>query len=270
MYGLIQQSAQYLRQQTDIHPKIGIILGSGLGKLADSIEQAQVIPYSDIPNFPVSTVAGHKGNLVFGLLGGKEVMVMQGRFHYYEGYSMKEVTFPVRVMKELGVETLVVSNAAGCVNPDFAVGDIMLVRDHVNLFPENPLRGHNDERMGIRFPDMSEAYSQRLRQLAKDIARREGLLLREGIYLGWQGPSFETPAEYRMVRALGCDVVGMSTVPEVIVARHAQIEVLALSVITNCASGDKIAQVTHEEVQTAADKAQKNMSRLVSEFIQAL
>nr|MBQ5604784.1 purine-nucleoside phosphorylase [Bacteroidales bacterium] len=270
MYERIQQSSEFLKNLRSSLPDVGIILGSGLGDLANQIEQAQVIPYSEIPNFPVSTVAGHKGNLVFGVLGGKQVVVMQGRFHYYEGYGMKEVTFPVRVMKALGVKTLILSNAAGGVNPDFSVGDIMLIKDHVNLFPENPLRGPNDERLGTRFPDMSEAYSKRLRNLAKDIARRDGLLLREGAYLGWQGPSFETPTEYGLVRLLGCDACGMSTVPEVIVARHAQMEVFALSVITNCAIGQDIAEVSHEEVQVAAKLAQQNMTHLVTELIKSL
>ncbi len=251
-------------------PETGIILGSGLGDLATHLEEALAIPYSNIPNFPISTVSGHKGNLVFGKLGGKQVVVMQGRFHYYEGYDMKEVTFPVRVMKELGVKTLILSNAAGCVNPEFSVGDIMLIKDHVNMFPENPLRGPNDERLGTRFPDMSEAYSKRLRSKVKEIAEHNDILLREGTYLGWQGPTYETPSEYRLVRLLGCDACGMSTVPEVIVARHAQMEVMAMSVITNCALGEEIAKVSHKEVQEAARIAQKNMTHLVTELIKSL
>lgn len=223
------------------------------------------IPYKDIPHFPVSTVEGHSGNLLFGQLGGKEVLIMQGRFHYYEGYSMQEVTFPIRVMKALGIEQLMLSNAAGGLNPSFRVGDVMIIRDHLNLFSEHPLRGKNDSRLGPRFPDMSQAYSLRLRELATTIGKEQQLELKEGVYAGWQGPTFETPAEYKLLSTLGADACGMSTVPEVIVARHAGLEVFALSVITNCAHSSALN--SHEDVQDAACTAQPKMTSLITELI---
>ncbi len=267
MYEIIQQTAQWLKEHCPMRPTVAIVLGSGLGDLANRVEDAQIIPYREIPHFPVSTVPGHKGNLIFGRLNGKEVMVMQGRFHYYEGYSMKEVTFPIRVMKAFGIKTVILSNAAGGMNPNFREGDIMMITDHLNLFPENPLRGANDERLGTRFPDMSEAYSKRLRGLALEIAAEKDIPLQQGVYVGSQGPTFETPSEYRMFHLLGADATGMSTVPEVIVARHGGMEVFALSVITNCFKSDNVAKVSHEEVQDNALIAQENMIRLVSELI---
>lgn len=268
MSDLIYQTTSWLKEKSTISPEIAVILGSGLGKLAEEIEDKQIIAYQDIPNFPVSTVPGHQGNLVFGHIHGKAVMAMQGRFHYYEGYAMQEVTFPIRVMKLLGIKQLFVSNAAGGLNPDFEVGDIMMITDHINLFSENPLRGKNDERFGTRFPDMTEAYSRRLRDLAWKIAPEMGIRLQQGVYAGWQGPTFETPAEYRMLRSLGADACGMSTIPEVIVARHAGLEVFGLSVISNCAFHKKC--VTHEEVQDAALIAQPNMTNLIKQLIKEL
>lgn len=247
-------------------PTTAIILGTGLGKLADEITDATRIPYKDIPNFPVSTVEGHHGNLIFGKLGEKDILAMEGRFHYYEGYSMKEVTFPIRVMYELGINTLFVSNAAGGTNPDFEIGDLMLITDHINALPENPLRGKNFP-TGPRFPDMSEAYDKELIRKALDIAREKGIKVQQGVYLATQGPTFETPAEYRMFRTWGADAVGMSTVPEVIVANHCGIKCFGISVITDLGVDGKIVEVSHEEVQKAADAVQPLMADIMREMI---
>ncbi len=264
----IQQTVSYLQGKLgDFSPEIGIILGTGLGGLADEIETEAIFPYKDIPNFPVSTVEGHKGNLIFGKLSGRNVVAMQGRFHFYEGYSMKEVTFPVRVLKFLGIKLLIVSNASGGVNPDFNVGDIMIIRDHINLFPEHPLRGKNDDRLGPRFPDMSEVYKKEYIDLAFKIAKEHGINLQKGVYIGVQGPTFETPAEYLYMRAIGGDAVGMSTVPEVIVARHMDLPVFALSVITDSGAPDKLKEVSHEEVQKAAQAAEPKMRLIIKEFL---
>ncbi len=265
----IKKTAQFLNNATgNFSPEIGIILGSGLGSLADDIDKQYVIPYQEIPYFPISTVEGHVSNLIFGTLGGKRVVAMQGRFHYYEGYSMKEVTFPVRVMKFLGIKTLIVSNASGGVNPNFKVGDIMIIRDHINLFPEHPLRGKNYDELGPRFLEMGEAYNKTYIKLMHEIAKEEGLKLQEGVYVGLQGPTFETPAEYGLVRILGGDAVGMSTIPEVIVARHMDIPILALSVITDLGGPDIEYQVSHEEVLKAASKAEPIVRKLVQKFIE--
>ena len=238
-----------------------------MGSLVHEISDKQEIDYADIPHFPVSTVEGHGGKLIVGRLGNRDVMAMQGRFHYYEGYGMKEVTFPIRVMHALGIRKLFVSNAAGGTHPDFKVGDLMMITDHINLFPEHPLRGHNIP-YGPRFPDMSEAYSKEWVELAMRLAGEKGWLLRKGVYLGTQGPTYETPAEYRMFRLLGADAVGMSTVPEVIVARHCGMKVLGISVITNvAASADAVAEASHEEVQQVADAAQPRMTTLMKELI---
>ena len=242
------------------------MLGTGLGQLASEITDAYEIPYNEIPNFPVSTVEGHSGKLIFGRLGGKDIMAMQGRFHFYEGYSMKEVTFPVRVMYELGIQTLFVSNAAGGMNPEFLIGDIMVITDHINLFPEHPLRGKNFP-TGPRFPDMHEAYDAQLVALADEIAAEKGIRLMHGVYVGVQGPTFETPAEYRMYRILGGDTIGMSTVPEVIVARHCGIRVFGMSIVTDLGGFDTPVQVSHEEVQMAASKAQPYMTEIMREII---
>lgn len=264
----IKQTADFLRQRAGEMPKLAIILGTGLGNLVDHIEDKLYIPYSEIPNFPVSTVQGHSGNLIFGKMGGKRVMAMQGRFHYYEGYDMKTVTFPVRVFKALGVETLFVSNAAGGMNKEFKVSDVMIITDHINLFPENPLRGKNYEELGPRFPAMTEAYDKKLVALADSIGDELGLRLMHGVYVGTPGPTFETPAEYEYFRIIGGDAVGMSTVPEVIVARHAGMRVFGLSVITDLGGKDVTQVPTHEEVQEAAVKAQPTVEALVKAMVE--
>jgi len=248
-------------------PETAVILGSGLGNLVNELTDTYEIAYKDIPHFPVSTVEGHSGRLIFGKLGQKDIMAMQGRFHYYEGYSMKEVTFPVRVMRELGIQTLFVSNAAGGTNPTFEIGDLMIITDHINFFPEHPLRGKNIS-YGPRFPDMSEAYDRTLIARAKEIASQKGITLREGIYIGTQGPTYETPAEYRMFASWGADAVGMSTVPEVIVANHCGMKVFGISVITDLGVEGKIVEVSHEDVQRAADAAQPRMTAIMREMIQ--
>lgn len=263
----INRTADYIRANVKDIPKTAIILGTGLGALVDHIEDKQFIPYTQIPNFPVSTVEGHSGNLIFGNLAGKRVIAMQGRFHYYEGYDMKEVTFPVRVFKALGVETLYVSNAAGGMNPEFEVGDIMTISDHINLFPENPLRGKNYNELGPRFPAMTTAYSPRLKKLANEIAAEKGIRLKEGVYVGTPGPTFETPAEYEYFRIIGGDAVGMSTVPEVIVANHAGMEVYGISVITDLGGKDIKEVPSHEEVQQAAVKAQPKMLEIIKGLV---
>lgn len=270
MYDTIKETAQFIRGQIDELPKIAIILGTGLGDLVSHMEIIRELNYADIPHFPVSTVEGHSGRLIFGTLGDKYVMAMQGRFHYYEGYDMKQVTFPVRVMKELGVDTLFVSNAAGGMNKEFKVGDVMVISDHINLFPENPLRGRNDERMGPRFPAMTEAYCPRLISLADTIAAEEGIRLMHGVYVGTAGPTFETPAEYEYFRVIGGDAVGMSTVPEVIVANHAGMKVFGVSVITDLGGKDVKEVPTHEEVQKAALKAQPVMTHLIKEMLKRI
>ena len=267
----IQETAAFLQEKVGGEmPKVAIVLGSGLGNLADKIDIKAAIPYGEIPNFPVSTVEGHKGQLIFGMLGKKYVMAMQGRFHYYEGYSMKEATFPIRVMKAIGVKVLCVSNAAGGMNPDFRVGDVMLITDHINLFPDHPLRGKNYNELGPRFPAMNEAYSHRIIDLARKIAKENKIRLMEGVYVGTQGPTFETPSEYRYFYRIGGDAVGMSTVPEVIVARHAGIDVFGLSVITDLGGEGIYVDVSHEEVQQAATKAEPIMTLMVQEVINRL
>lgn len=267
MLNKINQTAAYLKTMVSYRPETGIILGTGLGHLADHITDKVEIPYETIPHFPLSTVEGHSGKLIFGKLGGKEILAMQGRFHYYEGYDMKQVTFPVRVFKAMGVKTLFVSNAAGGMNPDFKVGDIMIINDHINLFPEHPLRGKNHEELGTRFPDMSEAYSLRLIAKADEIANRNGIKVQHGVYVGTSGPTFETPAEYRYFRRIGGDAVGMSTVPEVIVARHAGMEVFAISVITDLGVEGIVEKCSHEDVQKAANEAQPLMTRIMQELV---
>ena len=263
----IKQTSDWLIQHINCRPRVAIILGSGLGKLSDEIEAREVIPYSDIPGFPVSTVEGHAGELIIGRLGGQDVLAMNGRFHFYEGYPMQDVTFPIRVFHAIGITTLLVSNAAGGTNPAFHIGDLMLITDHINMMPEHPLRGRNLP-MGPRFPDMTHAYSPRLNRKAREIALDNDILLREGIYLGTQGPTYETPAEYRMFRLLGADAVGMSTVPEIIVANHCGMECMGISVITNVSqTGNK---VTHDEVKLAADQAQPRMSTIFREIIRTL
>ncbi len=264
----IQETSIFIKNRVhDNLPDTAIILGSGLGSVVEHIDVKVEIPYSEVPNFPVSTVEGHKGCLIFGMLGNKYVMAMQGRFHYYEGYSMQQVTFPVRVMKALGIKTLFVSNAAGGMNPDFKVGDLMVITDHINVFPEHPLHGKNINELGPRFPAMVDAYSPRLIQLARDIAREKGIRLMEGVYVGTQGPTFETPAEYRYFWRIGGDAVGMSTVPEVIVARHGDIEVFGISIITDLGVEGAVEKASHDEVQRAAAAAQPIVAMLVEEII---
>ena len=262
----IQETAAFLRSKMHTQPETAIILGTGLGSLVNEITDKYEIGYETIPNFPVSTVEGHSGKLIFGKLGTKDIMAMQGRFHFYEGYAMTEVTFPIRVMRELGIQTLFVSNAAGGMNPAFEIGDLMIITDHINFFPEHPLRGKNIP-YGPRFPDMSEAYNKELIRKADAIATEKGIKVQHGIYIGTQGPTYETPAEYKMFRILGADAVGMSTVPEVIVANHCGIKVFGISVITDLGVEGKIVEVTHEDVQKAADQAQPLMTTIMRELI---
>ena len=266
MYEKIQETASWLKQRMTTSPKTAIILGTGLGQLASEITDKYEFPYNEIPNFPVSTVEGHAGKLIFGKLGGKDIMAMEGRFHFYEGYDMKQVTFPERVMYELGIETLFVSNASGGMNPNFVIGDLMIIDDHINFFPEHPLRGKNFP-TGPRFPDMHEAYDKQLRDLADQIAKEKGIRVVHGVYVGVSGPTFETPAEYKMYHRLGGDAVGMSTVPEVIVARHCGIKVFGMSIITDLGLEDQPVEVSHEEVQVAANKAQPLMTEIMREII---
>ncbi|MFC5448009.1 purine-nucleoside phosphorylase [Paenibacillus aestuarii] len=266
----IQEAAAYIRKETGTQPQIGLILGSGLGVLADLIENPVVVDYAHIPHFPVSTVEGHAGELVVGTIQGKQVLVMKGRFHAYEGYGAETVSFPVRVMKELGVQTLIVTNAAGGINTSFKVGDLMVISDHLNLTFRNPLIGPNDSALGVRFPDMSEAYSKRLRKLAHEVAASQDFQLQEGVYVGLLGPNYETPAEIRMLRTLGGDSVGMSTVPEVIVARHAGIEVLGFSCISNMAAGILDQPLSHDEVMETTEQVKPKFLKLVLGIIAAL
>lgn len=266
----IQETADYIRNNVAELPKIAIILGTGLGDLVNHIDIVKEIDYHDIPNMPVSTVEGHSGKLIFGHLGGKYIMAMQGRFHYYEGYDMKQVTFPVRVMKAIGVETLFVSNAAGGMNKEFRVGDVMVITDHINLFPENPLRGKNYNELGPRFPAMTEAYNHALIGMADDIAAEEKIRLMHGVYVGTPGPTFETPAEYEYFRIIGGDAVGMSTVPEVIVANHAGMRVFGVSVITDLGGKDITEVPSHEEVQKAAVLAQPIMTTIIRKMLERI
>jgi purine-nucleoside phosphorylase len=267
MWEKVQQTVSYIKEKTNFTPEYGVILGSGLGSFTDDIAVEFTLPYHEIPNFPVSTVEGHKGALVFGTIGDKKVVAMQGRFHFYEGYDMKEVTFPVRVMKYLGVQKLVVSNASGGVKDTYRVGSIVILKDHINMLPEHPLRGKNDERFGPRFVNMSEPYSRKMMAKAKEIANDLNIEVQDGIYMGLQGPTFETISEYRMVKALGADCVGMSTVPEVIVARHMELETFGISVITDIGHEDSIDTITHDEVLEAARKAEPHVRNLIKELI---
>ncbi|MNK16427.1 Purine nucleoside phosphorylase 1 [compost metagenome] len=267
MWDKVQETVKYITDKINFTPRYGIILGSGLGGFTEDIEVEFTLPYSEIPNFPVSTVQGHGGQLVFGKIGQNYVVAMQGRFHYYEGYTMQEVTFPVRVMKGLGVDKLIVSNASGGVNPFYRVGDIVIIYDHINFMPEHPLRGKNDERFGPRFVNMHEAYSQKMIKKAKEIAVNLSINVKDGIYLGLQGPTFETISEYRMVKILGADCVGMSTVPEVIVARHMNMECFGLSVITDMGNEESIESISHDEVLLAAKGAEPKVRALIKELI---
>ena len=267
MWNQVQETVSYIIEKTNFTPEYGVILGSGLGSFTDDIAIEFILPYNEIPNFPVSTVEGHKGALVFGTIGSKKVVAMQGRFHFYEGYSMKEVTFPVRVMKYLGITKLVVSNASGGVNSDYKVGTIVLLKDQINMLPEHPLNGKNDERFGPRFVNMSEPFSRKMILKAKEIAANLTILVQDGVYLGLQGPTFETLAEYKMVKILGADCVGMSTVPEVIVARHMNLETFGISVITDMGNEESIDSITHEEVLQAAKSAEPKVRAIIKELI---
>lgn len=267
MLKTIIEATEFIHEKIGGKPEIGIVLGTGLGALAKEIEVTDVIDYKDIPHFPVSTVESHSGKLIFGILGGKKVMAMQGRFHFYEGYSMQQVTFPIRVMKMLGVQRLFVSNASGGVNPDFEVGEIMIVNDHINLFPEHPLTGPNLDELGDRFPDMSEAYNKEMIALAKEIAQENNIKVSEGVYAGLSGPTLETPAEYNYIRVIGADTVGMSTVPEVIVARHMDIPVFAISIITDLGVPGKIKKVTVADVIAVANRQEPKMTTIMKELI---
>lgn len=264
----IRNSAAYISRFFDNEEyHIGIVLGTGLGELGKSIDVRHTIPYSAIPHFPTSTIEGHKGNLLLGKFGGKNVIAMQGRFHFYEGYSMQEATFPIRVLRQLGVEQLFVSNAAGGVNTNFLVGDLMVITDHINLFPEHPLRGKNINELGPRFPGMTDAYSPGIRLLAEKAAAKLNIKLQHGVYVGLQGPSYETPAEYNWIRIIGGDAVGMSTVPEIIVARHAGMECFGISVITNSTASPELIKTNHTEVQDIGNTAQPRMTALFREII---
>jgi purine-nucleoside phosphorylase len=264
---IIDEAAAFIRTTTDIRPEIGLILGSGLGVLGDELEDAVTIPYEDIPHFPISTVEGHAGELLIGKLQGRSVVLMRGRFHMYEGYEPERTALPVRVMKELGVTTLLVTNAAGGVNLEYKPGNLMLISDHINLTGRNPLVGPNDNALGLRFPDMSDAYSRRLRKIAKDTAAVLGVSVQEGVYVGLLGPNYETPAEIRMLRTLGVDAVGMSTVSEVIVARHSGIEVLGISCISNMAAGILDQPLSHLEVMETTDRVKEQFLSLVLSVI---
>lgn len=266
----IRSTAEFIKSKVSIRPDFGIILGTGLGGLVKEIDISLTLPYETIPDFPVSTVEGHSGKLIFGSLGGKNVVAMQGRFHYYEGYTMSQVVFPVRVMKFLGIKRLFVSNASGGVNPDFEIGDLMIINDHINLFPTNPLMGRNEKELGARFPDMSEAYDKSTIEKAKSIASENNINVREGVYVGLSGPCLETPAEYRYARIIGGDAVGMSTVPEVIAARHMGIPCFAISIITDLGVPGKIVKVTHEDVQQVAEKSEPKMTFIIKELVKQL
>jgi len=266
----VSQSVHFLRDKADILPRIGIVLGTGLGGLADRIRAAAIIPYEEIPHFPVSTVASHMGRMIFGSLGGKAVMAMQGRFHYYEGYESREITFPVRVMAAMGMKTLIISNAAGGLNPVFQAGDLVLIRDHINLTGQNPLRGENIDKWGPRFPDMTEPYSRELIELAEKAARDLGIEVHQGIYVGVTGPSMETAAETRFLRSIGADAVGMSTIPEVIVAVHAGIRVLGISVITNVNLPEDYRPAPIEQVIATAKRAEPRLVGLVEEILKRI
>lgn len=270
MLDQIKETTDFIKARVPEKPQFGIILGTGLGGLVDEIEILHTLNYRGIPNFPVSTVESHAGKLIFGKLGGKNIIAMQGRFHYYEGYNMKEITFPVRVMKSLGIEKLFVSNACGGLNPDYKVTDLMVLNDHINLLPEHPLRGRNIEELGPRFPDMSAPYDKKLIDKALEIAHAKNIRCHQGVYAAVQGPTLETKAEYRYIRTIGADVVGMSTVPEIIVARHMGIPCFAISVITDMGIPELVKVVSLEDVIGAAKKAEPNMTLIIKELIRSL
>ncbi len=271
LYQQIQEALQSLQEKTTLEPEIGIILGTGLGELAQKIEQDTVIPYSAIPHFPTSTVQSHAGTLVFGMLEGRKVVAMSGRFHYYEGYSMQQITFPVRVMSAMGIRRLIISNAAGSVNPGIEAGDLVFVKDHINLQADNPLRGPNDERLGPRFPDMLDAYDRPLNAKALELAKKLGIRAHEGVYLGLQGPNLETPAEYRFAHIIGADLVGMSTIPEVLVARHMEIPLFVVSVATNkCFPIESLRPTSVDDVIAVARAAEPKLTHIIRELLPQL
>ncbi|MCT4600297.1 MAG: purine-nucleoside phosphorylase [Marinifilaceae bacterium] len=263
----IKKCASYINERISIDTDTGIILGTGLGKLAEQIDIIHKIKYEDLPHFPISTVEGHNGQFIYGKLGNKYVIALQGRFHYYEGYSMEEVGFPVRVLKELGVNRLLISNAAGAMNPSYEVGDLVIIKDHINMFPTNPLIGKNHEELGPRFPDMSEAYDKEMIIEAQKIAKRENIDIHTGVYVGVSGPTYETPAEYKFFRIIGGDIVGMSTVPEVIVARHAGIKCFGISVVTDSGAPGKLKEISHSEVQRIGELSQPRMAEIFKKII---
>ncbi len=269
VYEQAREAANYIKEQGVNEVEVGLILGSGLGELADEITERIVIPYTDIPSFPISTVDGHKGQLVYGMLGGKKVLALQGRFHYYEGYSMDTVTFPVRVMSALDTDSLIVTNAAGGVNESFTPGDLMLITDHINFFGTNPLIGQNDPKFGPRFPDLSVAYDTEYRQHAEEVAEELEVDLKQGVYFGMTGPTYETPTEIKMIRTLGGDSVGMSTVPEVIVARHAGIRVVGISAITNYAAGMG-KELNHEDVIEVSAQIRVTFKEFITNLLEKI
>ena len=270
MLDRIQESTNFIKCKTNLEFKTGIVLGSGLGALANEIEDSISIDYKEIPHFPISTVEGHSGKLIIGKLDGEAVIAMKGRFHYYEGYNLKEATFPIRVFKALGVETLLLSNASGGLHPEHEIGDIMILDDHMHLFPDNPLRGKNIDELGPRFPDMSEPYCNKLIELSKELDKEHQLGLHYGVYLGTSGPTYETKSEYKYFRIIGADAVGMSTTPETIVAIHAGMKVFAASVISDLGVEGKVVENSHEEVQEVAAKAEPKLSLLFKKMVKNL
>lgn len=257
------QAVKYIKERSKLKPNIGIILGTGLGKLVKTISIAKSIPYDSIPHFPTSTLKFHKGRLILGTLKNRKIVAMQGRFHYYEGYSAKDISFPVLVMKLLGIKTLIVSNASGGLNPDFVAGDLMLVKDHINLLPENPLRGKNDLKLGPRFPDLCDCYNHKLIKLAEKVAQELSIPLKKGVYVAVPGPNLETNAEYRFLRIIGADAVGMSTVPEVLMARYLKIRVLGLSVITDMGIADSVKPASLVSILKAAARAEPKLTKMI-------
>lgn len=271
LYQQIQESLRYLRTRTSFQPAFGIILGTGLSSLARDIEPEAAIDYKDIPNFPLSTVQSHAGKLIFGKLGAASVVAMAGRFHFYEGYTAQQITFPIRVMKALGVERLIISNAAGSTNPDIEAGDLVFIKDHINLLPDNPLRGPNDERLGVRFPDLLHTYDREMLKEAHAIAQKHDLRVHEGVYVALQGPNLETPAEYEFIHRIGGDVVGMSTVPEVLVARHAGMKVFVVSVVSNKSYPmEAIKETSVEDVIATVEAAGPKLALLIRELLQLI
>jgi purine-nucleoside phosphorylase len=270
LYDQIAAAEKSIRSRWDGHPRLGLVLGTGLGALAQDIQSAVRIPYADLPHFPQSTVVGHAGELVCGMLAGKPVVAMSGRFHAYEGYSLQQITFPVRVMKALGCDTVILSNAAGGLNPQFHKGDVMLIEDHINLIGDNPLIGPNDDRLGDRFPDMSEPYDRALLALTRKLALDEKLPIQKGVYVAVSGPNLETRAEYRFLRTIGADAVGMSTVPETIVAVHGKMKVLGFSIVTDMCLPDALAPTSHAEILAVATEAERKLRGLVRRIVEAL